>query len=390
MEQPRVARLPEMNHRFTLDGSDSLEAFLGSLCQEIAQAICSVIPAKHLKCLLLGGGYGRGEGGVLSSEEGDLPYNDLEFYVIHTRHFLTAQKLYGKGLHQLSATFSQKAGIDVEFKLLSLAQLEGAPVSMFYYDLVSRHFLVVGDESALENCGHHRAAHRIPLHEATRLLMNRCSGLFFSQQRLGCRMLSEDDSDFVYRNILKAKLALGDVILASRGEYHWSCLERHKRISKLETRNDLPEIQAITELHEEGVQFKLHPVRSTRSREELQAEFDVVSSIAKRVWLWLETRRLENKFGDVVAYALDSGDKCPETNDLKNRLINLRLFGVSGLQTGSYPRERLLRTLPLFLWARNFEQNQKQLKFIQDQLKAGSAEIKELHNRYKFIWEHYN
>jgi hypothetical protein len=248
----------------------------------------------------------------------------------------------------------------------------------------------VGDESALENCGHHRAAHRIPLHEATRLLMNRCSGLFFSQQRLCSRTFSEDDSDFVYRNILKAKLALGDVILASRGEYHWSCLERHKRISKLEARNDVPEIQAITELHEEGVHFKLHPVRSTRSREELQRELEVVSSIAKRVWLWLETRRLENNFSDVAVYALDSGVKCPERTGIKNRLINLRLFGVSGLQSSSYPRERLLRTLPLFLWARNFEQNQKQLNFIQNQVKASSADLEELHKHYKFIWEHYN
>src|SRR5947199_6504474 len=104
---------------------------------------------------------------------------------------------------------------------------------MFYYDLVSGHRLVHGTDEWLGQCEHHRAAHRIPLHEATRLLMNRCSGLLFAQERLARVPFSAEDADFVGRNLAKAKLAFGDVVLAMRGQYHWSCRERQKRLKKL-------------------------------------------------------------------------------------------------------------------------------------------------------------
>ncbi|PYL00604.1 MAG: hypothetical protein DME19_04505, partial [Verrucomicrobia bacterium] len=76
-------------------------------------------------------------------------------------------------------------------------------------------------------------AERIPLCEATRLLMNRCSGLLFARERLECAEFSPVDADFVERNLAKAQLAFGDAVLTAFGRYHWSCLERHKRLKSL-------------------------------------------------------------------------------------------------------------------------------------------------------------
>ena len=70
-----------MTSRFTLDGSPELEQHLSALCQRVGERIRAMIPAGDLEGVLLGGGYGRGEGGVLRSVGRDLPYNDLEFYV---------------------------------------------------------------------------------------------------------------------------------------------------------------------------------------------------------------------------------------------------------------------------------------------------------------------
>ena len=68
-----------MSPRFTLDGSEVLEAHLAATCDKVLSGIRALVPAARLDGILLGGGYGRGEGGVLKTAAGDQPYNDLEF-----------------------------------------------------------------------------------------------------------------------------------------------------------------------------------------------------------------------------------------------------------------------------------------------------------------------
>src|SRR4026208_58931 len=67
--------------RFTLDGNDELEDHLRQVCHAVLGGVRRVVPEHTLEAVILAGGYGRGEGGVLNSESGDWPYNDLEFYV---------------------------------------------------------------------------------------------------------------------------------------------------------------------------------------------------------------------------------------------------------------------------------------------------------------------
>ena len=54
---------------------------MAGLGESVAAAVRSFIPENRLEAVVLGGGYGRGEGGVLKTEAGDRFYNDLEFYV---------------------------------------------------------------------------------------------------------------------------------------------------------------------------------------------------------------------------------------------------------------------------------------------------------------------
>src|SRR5688572_3798888 len=242
-----------MNQRFTITGTDALEASLADFCERARSEILKIIPSRRIKCLLLGGGYGRGEGGVLNTDAGEKPYNDLEFYVLVSTPDLVNSRLYNHSIEELAHNLTPVIGVDVEFKVLPLRKLEQSRVTMFYYDLISGNRLVHGDASALAACQHHRAAHRIPLHEATRLLLNRCSGLLFSQERLGRSHFTADDADFVGRNLAKAKLALGDVILAMRREYHCSCRERHKRLRKLDADGAFRSFNTVLPLHAQGV-----------------------------------------------------------------------------------------------------------------------------------------
>jgi hypothetical protein len=390
MDATRTARFFSMNQRFTIDGSDALENMLATLCAEAGAAIRTIIPERRLKALLLGGGYGRGEGGVLKAEAGDQPYNDLEFYILLAGSDIVNTQRYHHLVEELSRELTLKAGIEVEFKLLGLARLERSAVSMFYYDLISGHRLLHGDESWMSGCAHHRSAHRIPLHEATRLLFNRCSGLLYSQEKLWRPHFTLEDSDFVGRNLAKAKLALGDVILAMRREYHWSCRERHKRLRKIEAAAGLQNFTSVVPLHAQGVEFKLRPVRSTRSVDELRAELEFLKEVAARLWMVLEESRLGKTFGSTANYSFDPIAKCPETRPFKNRLINARRFGAMGLLDRSYPRERLLRSLPLLLWRPDFTISAKAISFLQGQLRTSASSYSELVRAYEALWKIYN
>jgi hypothetical protein len=379
-----------MTSRFTIDGSDALESELAALCSTAGQQISSIIPARKLEALVLGGGYGRGDGGVLNSPAGDRPYNDLEFYIIHRDHDLLAERRYHQRIHHCAEELTHSAGIEVEFKLLSRKKLQRSPVTMFYYDLIAGHRLVLGTDTWLSGCDQHRSAHRIPLYEATRLLMNRCSGLLYSQERLLRRDFTSNDADFVGRNLAKAKLALGDVYLVMRGQYHSSCRERQKRLRKFEADGSLQAFNSLAPLHAQGVDFKLHPVRSDRSTAAFRAELEFIKDIAKQLWLTLETRRLNETFSDLDAYSLGSIDKCPETNPNRNRLINARRFGWTALTSPRYPRERLLNSLPILLWESGKLQHPTHLEHVQKQLRTSARHYAELVHAYEALWRIYN
>ena len=81
-----------MSQRFTMDGSDALESKLAATCEKVLSGVKSLVPAAKLEGVLLGGGYGRGEGGAMKTPVGDLPYNDLEFYVFIRGNSILAER----------------------------------------------------------------------------------------------------------------------------------------------------------------------------------------------------------------------------------------------------------------------------------------------------------
>ena len=378
--------------RFTVDGGPDLERRLAQLCLDVRNAVLELIPPWKLDGILLGGGYGRGEGGVLQTPEGERPYNDLEFYVFLRGNALMSERKFRGPLHQIGARLSPAAGLEVEFKVMTAAKLLTSLPSMFYYDLAAGHRLIFGDADVLDIplARHRRDAHRIPLDEATRLLMNRCSGLLFSLERLERPEFGPEEADFVGRNLAKLELALGDVILTSRGEYHWSCRERHKRLLAIAPTPEMPFLEKVQHHHRAGVDFKLHPHRTTASRDELKARHQQLSGIAECVWLWLENRRLGTSFSNSSDYARSRLNKCPEQPTLRNRLVNLRDRCWSGVFSGRYPRERLFHSLCLLLWDDHVLAEGPLDGQLQRELRTREVQLSGLVAAYERLWHRYH
>jgi hypothetical protein len=378
--------------RYTLDGDCKLEAQIAMICDKTRDAILEIVPRNRIDGMLLGGGYGRGEGGVLETDEGQKPYNDLEFYLLLRGNRLLNQASYGKRIHEAAHRLSEQVGIEVEVKLLTLRELEQGPLSMFYHDLFMGHRWVLGTEDLLAGCERLGRAEDIPNFEAARLLMNRVSGLLFSRERLQRTDFTLSDADFVGRNLAKAKLGLGDAILALDRKYHWSCMERHRRLDKSTLLQAMPWYRELLALHEEGVRFKLHPHQSTETREALQHEHESITELAWNVWSYIEQRRLD-RFTSPLEYALSVGNKCPETGPGKNLLVNGKLFLSTKRfppRLSRYPRERLLNALPLLLWEQDSVRNGIARDFLRRELQTTANDFGGFVQAYEKLWQKFN
>ena len=333
-----------------------LDDFLGSLRDGLQrEAFCP-----HVWVLLLAGGYGRGEGGVFLATPEAKPqlYNDLEFYLILREGADAApvQRWCAEQAHR----GDEALGIEVEFKLLREGSFRAAEPSMFYYDLLAAHRIVWGPPDFAQTVARRlRDPGLIPLHEATRLLFNRGTGLFFSSVALCgsqagrvCAKARVTDG-FIERNHAKVRLALADAVLASQGRYHFSCRERHRRVQ--ESPDGLavpPDWITLVGWHAQGVEFKLNPRHRHPSVEELNETQAGLSQVWMRTFLWLESLRLHAPFSSASEYAGRSGRLFPDTNALRNAALYWR----DRLRRGAalpgildYPRAALQRALALLL-----------------------------------------
>lgn len=340
--------------RFTLDGDAALEHQLARTSARVVSGIRGLIPAAKFEAVLLGGGYGRGEGGVLRSPTGDRPYNDLEFYVAIRGNRHVNEARFHRRLEVLGEILTQLSDVEIEFKITSLAELAAQPVSMFTYDLFSGHRAWSNAPLPSRSSGEaHRLAGSIPTSEATRLLMNRCSGLLFARAELARVPLTPIAADFVRRNIAKVQLACGDAVLTSRGRYDWSCRERHRRLAQLAADEPSPWLDAVLCHHATGVEFKLHPTSGALPPTALTTLHQEVTALARQTWLSLESIRLHREFPSARAYALDAGNLLPDAPLLRSFALNFRANRLRFRAQPSpwrHPRQRIFRALALLLW----------------------------------------
>lgn len=379
--------------RFTLDGDAALEAHLQRTCERIRAGVRGLVPADRLQGLVLGGGYGRGEGGVLRGTVGDQPYNDLEFYVFVRGNRHANVLRYGQSLHVLGEILTPQAGVEVEFHIASLVELETATQpSMFSYDLVSGHRCLVGGPNFFDRCARHKDGEAIPLAEATRLLMNRCSGLLFARERLERSTITRADLDFVARNIAKAELGAGDAYLTAHRQYHWSVRERHRRLERLARSTGDPWLGTLCEHHAHGTEFKLHPQPERAERASAAEHHHRVAELCRGLWLQLEQRRLGASFPSADSYATCPLDKWPDARGPRTAAINLRLLGLrSGLrQPFRHPRERVVHALALLLWQDGELTPAARLARVQAELCTTASDFPALVRAYQELWSRVN
>ena len=178
----------------------------------------------------LGGGYGRGEGGVFYGKT-PRPYNDIDFFVFTEGASEEEKEALAKSLEPVAAKYAAVFGADVDFcRPRNPADYKKDEERLMIQELKRGHEALVGGEGLLD---HVRALEpgELPRMEALRLFMNRGMGLVFAALRLQRGELkAQDEIDFFLRNLNKAVLGAGDARLIASGRYAWRLAERVARL----------------------------------------------------------------------------------------------------------------------------------------------------------------
>ena len=291
--------------------------------------------------LVLGGGYGRGEGGVMQEPDGEGFSNDLDYFLFDDNPGNPSLQAWCR---QMERTESAAMGIDVEIKCLRADSLGDPSCSMMFADLVAGHVVVAGDGVFLARLREGLDFSRIEPEETTRLLWNRGTGMFFSRCRTGC----DEEMAYVIRNHAKMKLALGDAWLSLHGLYTSHCRERAARLAAAELPETLAELRVW---HAAGVAFKFQPFTGGLTWQQLDVESKQLIDAWGKLYLIVESQRLRRPLAGFMEY-LALPRLLHTQSFLKNLALALRdrlRRGAFIRPLGDYPRAGLMRALPCLL-----------------------------------------
>ena len=210
----------------------------------IRASIAASPESSAIRAVVLGGGYGRGEGG--STPDGK-PYNDMDFFVVMNDRKPSPE--LRKLLSGISAEWHGKLAVDIDFCCVkSLKTLCKDADTLMIQELFAGCRIIFGDEHVFDTAPR-RPFSELPWTEAARLLLNRGAGLLFARQRAS----DPAEADFVRRNLHKAALGCGDAILVVHHDYRTTGTERLAALRKYY------EASWLIPAYEDALAFKYAP-----------------------------------------------------------------------------------------------------------------------------------
>lgn len=284
--------------RLTVRGTDALEARLWALLDRIAETARTVVPDDVLRALVLLGGYGRGEGGVVHEDGEERPHNNLDLLLVTREEALglrgrATTKSLGQELQRVLARIGDEAGIGIDVGAIGDRALTRAPCLVMWSDMRQGHRTLAGDARFVPSLASFRPA-AVEVDDVARLVANRVTLLVINRAllRRGAMALTPEVRAAVVRHGMKAIVGVGDAFLFARGLYDGSYLVKRDRMRAL---GDQAPAE-LQELYEEAIAYRLapDPRAAPSTHAALSIWNDALLRMASTVHLGLEARRLRS------------------------------------------------------------------------------------------------
>lgn len=353
---------------FARHASDAFNAWMEDAVARLGRDVAAAL-GENLVALVLGGGYARGEGGVVRSPQGERPYNDLDFtLVVKTRAQHDAQ-----ALEPLRHRYEAELGIDVDFsRPLTPEDVRAWPHWLMWTDLLAGHRVIVGPKDVLTANAPAVLRQSPPLIEATRLLLNRGAGLLWAL-RIRRGFLAPRDPDFVRRNAHKCALALGDALIIVHRRHQTPYEGRDALLEQIEREDPQAAALGLMPGYRAALAFRLEPGAAEPDSHSV-GELEALADLWGRVWLRTEEARTGRAFADAAEYSAWDGIREAEQNSPRRWPRNLLRNAQQGRLSLRYPREFLFRELPRLLVTE----------------RAGTAALDARAERFLALWGRFN
>jgi hypothetical protein len=274
--------------RYTALGDHAAEAAIQRHLHRIGARVRTRLGRFGLSHLILFGGYGKGEGGVILKQGRFEPHNNFDLLAVFNA---PTGSLLGHGLQRradaLAAELVEELGIGVDLSVMSWGRLGRLPPAVMWYDLRHGHRLILGDDSFLEQMPDF-ALEELDRHDVMRLFANR-GALGLVNRLLLISSPGPKQLRLVQKHLHKAAIGSGDGYLFFNGLYHASYLERLQRMRRAAARNEAP--RGLAEAYERAMQFRFHPKYNEVARVELRAANDQLFRLFERVHRQLAQHR---------------------------------------------------------------------------------------------------
>lgn len=330
---------------YAYHGSEAFNQWMDGILQTFTRDVEAAM-GDNLVALILGGGYGRGEGGVEILDGKELPYNDLDF-TLAVRD--TASVPHAE-LDRISKEYAKQLKIHVDFsRPLTIAAIQNWPPWLMWYDLLNGHIILSGPQDVLTANAPDSVKAPPPPIEALRLLLNRGAGLLWAM-RVARHVEPEPDRGFVVRNYYKLILALGDALLIAHERFATPYRGRDSLLETLESDEPKAHDLGLLSAYRDALRFKFSPHEFNDAVID-EAVLQEAAQLWARVMLLTERRRTGKTWDSMSAYAGDpmirEAAMHVATELPKNVIRNLRCKRFSA----RHPREWLYREVSTLLMA---------------------------------------
>jgi len=272
--------------RFTVKGSPVIEKKILEMIRIIAESMTSAIKKEKYKALVLLGGYGRGEGGVLIENGKEKPHNNFDFILITENLNEHDQYQLKTKIDELMISIEEKIDLVIDFNIISRSKLTNSPCRMIWYDMRFGHKTILGDKNFVPSLKSF-SKKRIPNWEARNLIVNRGTLMIINELILEKEPITENYKKLVIKHAIKAIIAYGDALLFFLGDYSWSYVERQKKMS---ARDDID--QTFKKLYDEAMEFRFKPDYKLYLKKDLKLWIKTLQNNFNKIHLFCESKRL--------------------------------------------------------------------------------------------------
>jgi len=308
--------------QLTYYNNKDVEVFLKKVLNEASLVFKELFSEKQTAALILIGGYGRGEGGIVLEDGKYRPHNNLDLLYIYNGKI--SSTLVDQANTQLQE-ISEKYGIGIDMSALNkqkVLRLNGLVVS---YDMRFGHRTLLGDSTFLKE---HEAfsVYNINAADARQLLVNRGTLLLINRVLLNKPSLEKSEKKLIIKHAIKAIIGYGDALLYFNNAYHWSYAQKQVNMSKLENID-----KSIHDLYSQAILFRFMPDYDTYLKKDLKAWNTALINTLSTIHLECEKLNLSDNDLDWDNYFTKALEHKHYANQPLRQKVKSFLFGIKNI-----------------------------------------------------------